>query len=193
MGKEHNLNELLQLTQDVTHCVKCAIGKNSDGQGMYRVIYRGSLTPDYLFVGEAPGFMEQKYGRPFTGSSGKVLQEILNELQLTNYGITNIIRCRPTGNRAPRQVEMKNCRPFLERTINIFKPKSVVAMGMTAIKALCDPSAYSVGKCSGLWYPLILDDTQYPVLATYHPAAILRNYTLRNVLKGDIASVGSPQ
>lgn len=189
----------MQLTQDVTLCTKCEIGKSSDERGMYRTLYRGVLNPTYMFIGEGPGKMEEQLGRPFVGRAGAILQSILDELSITSYGITNIIRCRATilqptiSDRRPSKQEVSNCYPFLERTISILEPKVLIAMGLTAIRVICDPDPMSVRLSHGFWYPTTFSDKQYPALATYHPAAVLYDYSLRKVLKDDISKVGSPQ
>ena len=134
---------------------------------------------DWLIVGEAPGENEDLAGEPFVGQAGKLLDNMLRAIGLdrhTNVFIANVIKCRPPGNRNPEPGEVAQCEPYLRRQIELLQPKIILAMGRFAVNALLQATVPEVhklplGKLRG-------QPHQYrgvPVIATYHPAYLLRN------------------
>jgi DNA polymerase len=123
-------------------------------------------------VGEAPGADEDAQGEPFVGAAGQLLTRIISAMGLERRQvyICNVLKCRPPGNRTPAPDEVNNCRGFLERQLEIIRPKYICALGAVAAKTLLD-TTQSIGKLRGRFH-------QYcgiPVLCTYHPAYLLRN------------------
>ncbi|HSF26896.1 MAG TPA: uracil-DNA glycosylase [Actinomycetes bacterium] len=124
-----------------------------------------------LLVGEAPGAAEDAAGLPFVGRSGALLDELLAEAGLgrDDVAITNVVRCRPPGNRTPRRAEVRRCRPWLLRQLELVDPLLVVTLGVTAAAAFFGPGA-RIGTLRGAVH-LVAGRS---VLATYHPSAALR-------------------
>ena len=134
---------------------------------------------DWLIVGEAPGEKEDLAGEPFVGPAGQLLDNMLRAIGLdrhSNVFIANVIKCRPPGNRNPEPREVAQCEPYLRRQIELLEPKIILAMGRFAVNSLLQASVPEVhklplGKLRG-------QPHQYrgvPVIATYHPAYLLRN------------------
>jgi len=144
---------------------------------------------DWLIVGEAPGENEDAVGEPFLGQAGQLLDNMLRAMQLSRTGqlssasksqqsifITNVLKCRPPGNRNPALEEVAQCMPYLQRQIALLQPKIIFAMGRFAAQALLRDSidqidAIPLGKLRGQVHRL----GNTPVVVTYHPAYVLRN------------------
>lgn len=159
-------------------CVKCPHLVQSRTQVVFGV---GNPEAELMFVGEAPGADEDAQGEPFVGKAGQLLTKIIQAMGFTREEIyiANVLKCRPDmppgspGNRKPRSEEMSTCLPWLEKQIELIKPRAMVALGATAVEGLLGSTA-PVGKIRGTW----LDFKGIPVMATYHPAYLLRNQTL---------------
>ncbi len=126
---------------------------------------------DVLVVGEAPGAQEDAAGLPFVGRSGQLLDRLLEEAGLprSQVAVTNVLKCRPPRNRAPRRSEVARCMPWLTRQIELFDPLLIVTLGASAAAALFGPGARIATLRA---YPQRYGDR--PVLVTYHPSAALR-------------------
>lgn len=133
----------------------------------------GGEQADWLIVGEAPGEQEDLQGEPFVGQAGKLLDNMLKSLALDRQSkvyITNVLKCRPPGNRNPEPEEVAQCEPFLRRQVALLQPKIILAMGRFAVQSLLQTTE-PIGKLRGRVH-------QYhgtPVVVTYHPAYLLRN------------------
>ncbi len=177
------LNELAEV---IKSCTRCPLGATR----LNAVPGEGNVNADVMFVGEGPGFDEDRQGRPFVGRAGQLLDKMILAMGLTreNVFIANIAKCHPMvdplhpdkhGNdRAPNAQEIACCRKYIERQIAIVCPKYVVALGGVAAKALISDAA-SLGALRGKFHNLHLDSVELPkpvqIIATYHPAALLRN------------------
>ncbi len=156
-------------------CVKCPHLVKSRTQVVFGV---GNPKAELMFVGEAPGADEDAEGEPFVGRAGQLLTKIIQAMgfERQDVYIANVLKCRPdmpqgsTGNRKPRPEEMATCLPWLEKQIELIQPRAMVALGATALEGLLG-EAGPVGKMRGRW----LDFHGIPVMATYHPAYLLRN------------------
>ncbi len=139
---------------------------------------------DWLIVGEAPGETEDLQGEPFVGQAGQLLDNILSAMGLSRQGreqsagvfITNVLKCRPPGNRNPKHDEVAQCLPYLERQVALLQPKIILAMGRFAVQALLrdsvpDVETIPLGKLRGQVHSY----QGVPVVVTYHPAYVLRN------------------
>jgi DNA polymerase len=135
-----------------------------------------------MFVGEAPGEQEDVQGRPFVGSAGKLLTELLEEVGLRREEvyITNIVKCRPPNNRPPRKDERSACGPYLERQIRLLASRVICPMGNSAIRSLIE-SEKSVTDLHGI--PFEQGNVTY--FPMYHPAAALYTFQLRKVMEED--------
>ena len=141
---------------------------------------------DWMIVGEAPGENEDLQGEPFVGQAGKLLDNMLKACGLSRHGvrtadgggvyIANVLKCRPPGNRNPQPEEVAQCEPYLQRQIELLRPKIILAMGRFAVQSLLAQSApeqatLPLGKLRGKVYAY----RGVPVVVTYHPAYLLRS------------------
>lgn len=159
--------ELTLLVQEVAACTRCSVLVGSRTQTVFGV---GPLGAELCLVGEAPGADEDAQGEPFVGAAGKLLNRIIVAcgFQREEVYICNTIKCRPPNNRTPLADEMANCRHFLERQIDLVKPKFICALGSCAAQSLLS-TTQSIGKLRGRFH----DFRGIPVVCTYHPAYLL--------------------
>ncbi len=177
------MSVLSELYQEIALCQQCEIAK-------YRtkvVPGEGSEDADIMFIGEAPGWHEDQQGRPFVGPAGKYLDELLASINLKREQvyIANVIKCRPQGNRDPLPTEMLNCRQWLERQIELIRPRMIVTLGRYSM-ALFFPGK-SISKIHGT--ALKQDNIIY--FAMYHPAAALHQQSLRQTIQADMLKIPS--
>jgi uracil-DNA glycosylase family 4 len=133
----------------------------------------GDVEAEWLFIGEGPGAEEDAQGEPFVGQAGKLLDNMLAAIDLgrgQRVYIANAVKCRPPGNRTPNQEEMAACRPYLERQIEMIRPKLIVLLGRAAVSTLLNDER-SLAVLRGKRF----DYQGIPVVVTYHPAYLLRN------------------
>src|SRR6056297_2494154 len=119
--------ELNELNNQIKNCQKCNLHETRSNS----VPGQGNPNADIMFVGEAPGFNEDKQGIPFVGRAGKILDKLLQSINLSreNIYIANILKCRPPQNRNPSQEEIKICTHYLDKQISIIKPKIICTLG----------------------------------------------------------------
>ncbi len=177
------MSALSELYQEIALCQQCEIAK-------YRtkvVPGEGMENADLMFIGEAPGWHEDQQGRPFVGPAGQYLDELLASINLKREQvyIANVIKCRPQGNRDPLPAEILNCRPWLERQIELIRPKMIVTRGRYSM-AMFFPGK-SIGKIHGTAQKQ--DSVVY--YAMYHPAAALHQGSLRQVIEEDMLKIPS--
>jgi DNA polymerase len=160
---------LTVLAEEVAGCTRCAELAATRTQTVFGV---GALDPELCFIGEAPGADEDAQGEPFVGAAGQLLNRIIAAcgMKREEVYICNILRCRPPGNRTPLPNEASNCRPFLERTLELVRPRFICALGACAAQNLLG-TTLSIGKLRGRFH----DFRGIPVLCTYHPAYLLRS------------------
>jgi DNA polymerase len=132
-----------------------------------------------MFIGEAPGEEEDRTGRPFVGRAGRKLEEILEamEMQRQQVYIANILKSRPPGNRTPLPGEVEGCASFLAEQIRIIRPTVIVGLGGPAVKWLLRTSE-GITRLRGTWGVYFDGALSVAVMPTFHPAYLLRNYTL---------------
>lgn len=160
----------------VTDCHKCDLS-------LFRtniVNGSGNRYNNVMFIGEAPGYMEDKQGLPFVGHSGKLLNIMLSLIGLTRNDIyiTNVIKCRPQNNRTPTVKEIRNCNDYLKQEIEMINPKIVVLMGNVALNTFFNLNTLTVTKIKGR----VLKYNGVLVYTIYHPSYILRNITNKTLL-----------
>ena len=158
-----------QLEAAVAACRACGLCE-SRTQTVFGV---GSPRADWMVVGEAPGENEDRQGQPFVGQAGKLLDNMLAALDLARGNkvyIGNAVKCRPPGNRTPEAAEMAACWPWLERQIELLRPKIIVLLGKAAVHAVLHDDK-SLASMRGKRF----DYRGIPVVVTYHPAYLLRN------------------
>lgn len=163
--KANNLSELNAL---ICNCLKCPLGKTRT-KFVFGV---GNPNADAMLIGEAPGADEDKQGEPFVGRAGKLLNDILAAIKFKREEvyIANILKCRPPGNRDPETFEMQTCIPYLHKQIELINPKIILCLGRVAANGLLNKKL-SLGDLRENIY----EYNGIKVMATYHPAALLRN------------------
>jgi uracil-DNA glycosylase family 4 len=164
---EQRRQELRLLAEEVQKCTRCAELACTRTQTVFA---DGSVGAELCFIGEAPGADEDAQGLPFVGAAGQLLNKIIAAcgLKREEVYICNILKCRPPGNRTPLTHEAANCRPFLERQLELVRPKFICALGSSAAQNLLG-TTLSIGKLRGRFH----DYRGIPVLCTYHPAFLL--------------------
>jgi len=163
------LTDWAVLQQTVAACTRCDLHKGRT-QTVFGV---GSSNADLLIVGEAPGAEEDRRGEPFVGKAGQLLDEMLRAIGLERkvVYIANILKCRPPGNRDPKDSEAASCRRYLDAQIHLLQPKVILAVGRIAAQQLLGNSL-PLGRMRG--QRLELASANIPVIVTYHPAYLLR-------------------
>lgn len=131
----------------------------------------GNLDSDLLFIGEAPGFHEDKQGKPFVGAAGQLLDRMLGEIGLdrSQAAIVNVLKCRPPNNRDPQPLEIETCKPYLEAQLAHMKPKVIVTLGNFATRFILEEQI-GITRARGHIY----ERRGAAVIPTFHPAAALR-------------------
>lgn len=158
------------IRENLGECTRCRLH-----EGRNRIVFgEGNPQAPVVFVGEGPGAEEDRTGRPFVGRAGELLTRIIESVgwRREEVYICNIVKCRPPKNRDPAPDEVATCRPFLERQLLTIRPIVIVTLGKPAISTLLGRNV-AITKMRGIW----LDWNGIPLLPTYHPAYLLRNYT----------------
>jgi DNA polymerase len=169
-----NDNDTIEsIEEEIRACKNCSLGsmRTNAAPG------EGVSCPLVMVIGEGPGEDEDRQGRPFVGKAGQLLDKMLASIGLSrteNCFIANVIKCRPPNNRDPYPEEVSACSRFLERQINLLKPKCILVAGRVAAQSLLGTTE-SIGKLRGKFMELKLETGVYKLIATYHPAALLRN------------------
>lgn len=166
-GPSRSPNGLDQIRAWMGDCNRCPL---HEGRGKI-VFGAGPENAPLMFIGEGPGAQEDRQGEPFVGPAGKLLDRMLAGvgLERAQVYITNIVKCRPPGNRDPRPQEVTTCRPFLEAQIKAIAPKAICTLGRPAAHSMLDSQA-PMGRLRGRWSEAL----GVPLLPTYHPAYLLR-------------------
>ena len=166
--RSHSRKTLCEMQQSISNCTRCALAKTRTNL----VFGSGDVHANLMLIGEAPGQEEDMKGFPFVGKAGHLLEKILQAIDFTREEIyiTNILKCRPPGNRDPLPEEIACCYPYLMRQIEIIQPQILLALGRIAAQTLLNTTTslstlrgqfHSVGNCD--------------LFVTFHPAALLRN------------------
>lgn len=163
-----------KLKRRIETCTRCDLHGTRN-----KVIFgEGNHNAAIMLVGEAPGADEDRVGRPFIGKSGQLLEKILAVCGFTrkeHVFISNIVRCRPPGNRVPSDRETESCLPYLLEQIELIDPKIIITLGATSLKKLTGNNSYKITKVRGSW----IDWNSRLLMPVYHPAALLRNPNLK--------------
>jgi DNA polymerase len=143
-----------------------------------------------MFIGEAPGRKEDETGRPFVGNAGKLLTLLLKNIGLEreNVYITNIVKCRPPGNRDPKDDEVSACLPYLLRQIKLIQPRIIVTLGRHAGKTIYSLAGRrwpGIGSAHGKFFEGRIAGVDLIIFSTYHPAAALYKPEVRRILEDD--------
>jgi len=176
--------EMKKIKDEVIACKKCSLCKTRT----YPVIGEGNHWAKIVFVGEAPGYNEDKTGRPFCGAAGKVLDKLLVSagLDRKQIYICNVLKCRPPGNRDPVQKEIKACSPYLEKQIKAINPEVICTLGNYSTKFIFEK--YGLGaKIQGISkiHGEIYSAKDIKIMPVYHPAVATYNTNMLKVLEKD--------
>ncbi|MBI2854766.1 MAG: uracil-DNA glycosylase [Chloroflexi bacterium] len=175
------MSTLDSLNHEIESCTDCELAS----QRTRVVPGEGPEHSSILFIGEAPGFHEDQEGRPFVGAAGRFLEQLLASINLRRdqVFIANVVKCRPPNNRDPLPGEIQSCRKWLDKQIEVIKPKMIVTLGRYSMVRFFPGE--SIGKIHGkarkrdsiIYFPM------------YHPAAALHQGSLRQTLKADMLKV----
>lgn len=172
------MNDLESLAQAVETCTDCGLCETRTRS----VPGEGPEHPEIMFIGEGPGFHEDQQGRPFVGPAGKLLEGLLATIGMTRdeVYITNVVKCRPPGNRDPLPAEIQACRKYLDQQIRLLDPKVIVTLGRFSLGRFLPQEIISkVHGVPRLW------GHRY-IFPMYHPAAALHQGNMRHFLEEDI-------
>jgi DNA polymerase len=166
---EQRRQALTVLAKEVAGCVRCPQLASTRTQTVFGV---GPIDPELCFVGEAPGADEDRLGEPFVGAAGQLLTRIIAAMGMKREEvyICNILRCRPPGNRPPEPDEAAHCSEWLEKTLELVRPKFICALGNTPLKYLLGIAKGGITKLRGRFF----EWRGIPVMLTFHPSYLLR-------------------
>ncbi|RLF62996.1 MAG: uracil-DNA glycosylase [Thermoplasmata archaeon] len=171
--------ELEKLAEEIRQCRRCGLASSRTNA----VPGEGNPDARIMFIGEAPGADEDAQGKPFVGRAGQLLDRIITAcgLERSDVYIGNILKCRPPENRDPLADEIIACLPYLQRQIELIRPEIIVALGAHAARTLLETTK-SIGQLRGQFHEYYAGLGQMPVklMATYHPAYLLRSYSPEN-------------
>lgn len=162
------------LKNRILNCTACELHKTRN----HAVWGEGNPNAEILLIGEAPGYDEDLTGRPFVGKSGQLLDKILAASGFTrseHVFMSNVIRCRPPGNRTPSEDEVNACINYLFEQIALVNPRIIIPLGSTALKRLFKDNSLKITQLRGKW----IDWESRLVMPVYHPSALLRNPALK--------------
>jgi DNA polymerase len=184
-----------QLEAAVAECRACGLCESR----RHTVFGAGSVSADWMVVGEAPGESEDREGQPFVGPAGELLDNMLRAVGRSRAGsgvqgayIANVLKCRPPSNRNPQPAEVAQCAPYLARQVALLQPKIILAMGRFAVQSLLQTDE-PIGKLRGRVHHY----QGVPVIVTYHPAYLLRTPTDKTKAWADLClaleTAGAPE
>lgn len=178
MEADQALNEI---SVEIISCYKCILSKSRKNA----VPGDGPADAEVMFIGEGPGFHENEQGLPFVGQAGKFLDELLESagLNRNKVFITNVVKCRPPGNRDPQEAELKACETYLDQQIAIIDPLVIVTLGRFSMAKYFKNARISRIHGQAAWV-----QGRY-IIPMYHPAAALHQRSLRPVIEKDFAKL----
>jgi uracil-DNA glycosylase len=173
---------LQTIREDIGDCIRCKLHK-----GRTKIVFGdGHPQAKLLFIGEGPGRDEDLQGLPFVGRAGKLLTQMIEAMGLrrSDVYICNVVKCRPPENRAPEKDEVAACSPFLFRQIDLVAPKVIVCLGSIAAQTILETTR-GISQFRGQW----LEFRGRKLMATYHPAYLLRNPAAKSEVWKDLQKV----
>jgi uracil-DNA glycosylase len=185
MTPDERRTALAQVADEVSRCTRCPLAATRT----HAVPGEGHPETEVVFVGEGPGFNEDQQGRPFVGAAGSLLNELLKQIgwRRDEVFITNVVKCRPPGNRDPEPHEVEACAPYLRRQLEVLDPALLVTLGRHSLQAF-RPGA-RISQVHGTQQPVDPASGASAAMgfAMYHPAAALRQHSLRETMLADMA------
>ena len=178
--------ELERRAAEWANCESCALA----GSRTQVVVGSGEPDADLMFVGEAPGFHEDKQGIPFVGQAGRLLETLLEEIGLSREQvyIANVLKCRPPGNRDPLPAEIESCQGYLYDQIQLIRPRVICTLGNFATKLLSG-SPLGITRVRGRAQEHTFGAVTVQLFPIYHPAAALYTPAMLDMLRGDFAAL----
>jgi len=178
MAAQKHDDSIEKIAAEVKGCPLCKLARTRKNA----VPGEGQLAARIMFVGEAPGRSEDEKGRPFVGAAGRILDDLLQKagIERSQMFITNVVKCRPPGNRVPEDDESAACRPYLDRQIALIKPKVICILGRTAYASLLGGSSITTNRGK------IVEKAGQKYFLTFHPAAAIYNKSLLAALEADL-------
>ncbi|MDY6865445.1 MAG: uracil-DNA glycosylase [Halobacteriota archaeon] len=178
--------ELEEISDKIRNCKRCPLSKTRTNP----VFGAGSTDAKIMFIGEAPGRNEDLRGEPFVGAAGKILDELLGSISITrdDVYIANILKCRPPKNRNPRREEIEICTEYLDDQIEILNPVAIATLGNFASNYLLNKfgiAPESIGNIHGKVFHVSDFQTNFDIVALYHPAVAVYNYSKMDTLTSD--------
>ena len=170
------------IRENLGECTRCRLQKQRN-----KIVFgAGNPRAELVFVGEGPGHDEDIQGLPFVGRAGKLLTQMIEAMGLTREDvyICNVVKCRPPENRKPEEDEVATCSPYLFRQLDTIAPKAIVCLGATAAQALLKTQE-PISRFRGTWF----DFRNTKLMATYHPAYLLRNPAAKAEVWKDLQKV----
>ena len=185
-GREQRRERLVGVYREASTCTKCPLAQTRTSV----VFGSGDADANLMFVGEAPGAQEDRQGLPFVGRAGALLTELLGGIGLTReqVWITNVLRCRPPGNRDPQPVEIESCQPYTHRQVELIQPRVVATLGNFATKLLTGSRA-GITRVRGTPQLHEIAGRTVFLMPLFHPAAALRTPALVDTLREDFAKL----
>ncbi len=183
---EDRRERLVEVYREASVCELCPLSETRT-----KVVFgAGSSDADLMFVGEAPGAEEDRQGLPFVGRAGALLTELLAGIGMTreDVWITNVLRCRPPGNRDPQPVEIESCQPYTYRQVDLIQPRVIGTLGNFATKLLTG-SRTGITRVRGTAQVHQIGDRPVFLMPLLHPAAALRTPSLVDTLREDFAKL----
>ncbi|MBA2360114.1 MAG: uracil-DNA glycosylase [Actinobacteria bacterium] len=180
------MEALAAYADQASTCTRCRLA-----QGRTQVVFGvGNPDADLMFVGEAPGFHEDKQGVPFVGQAGKLLDKLLAGIGLerSEVYIANVLKCRPPGNRDPQPDEIESCEPHLFRQIELIQPRVVATLGNFATKLLSG-KPLGITRVHGVDQDAAVGGNRVLLYPLYHPAAALYTPAMLKVLEDDFRRI----
>lgn len=184
-GRREELKRVFEQARGCPRCPELAATRT-------QVVFgAGNADADVMFVGEAPGANEDRRGLPFVGQAGQLLDELLREIGIArgDVFITNVLMCRPPGNRDPLGPEIDNCSEYLVRKLSLIRPKVVCSLGNFATKLLRGGDPMGITRLHGRDEIRVLGTRAVRLLPLLHPAAALYTPALRATLREDFARI----
>jgi uracil-DNA glycosylase family 4 len=178
--------ELVEVYREASECTRCPLAETRT-----KVVFgSGHADADLMFVGEAPGAEEDRQGLPFVGRAGSLLTDLLEGIGLTrgDVWISNVLRCRPPGNRDPQPIEIESCQPYTQRQIQLIRPRVIGTLGNFATRLITSSRA-PISRVRGTPQIHTLAGLPVFVMPLFHPAAALRTPSLLDTLREDFAAL----
>ena len=179
-------DRLVEVYHEASVCTRCPLSETRTNV----VFGSGNADANLMFVGEAPGAEEDRQGLPFVGRAGALLTELLEAIGMTRQEvwITNVLRCRPPGNRVPQPIDIESCQPYTYRQVELIEPRVVATLGNFATKLLTG-SRMGITKVRGTPQLRQVGDRTVFLMPLLHPAAALRTPSLVDTLREDFAKL----